>query len=135
MWLGIDDGILNPATVKLGPRKIVIAAEKDSLTPLQTGADFQLSEAMVAKLQAAIRKTLMADQLQPWDGPQMTAEEVRTRVDMIRKLLGPVYGRLQAEYIKPMIDRCFGLAYRAGIFRSEEHTSELQSLMRISYAV
>src|SRR3546814_10796838 len=72
---------------------------------------------MVAKLQAAIRKTLMADQLQPWDGPQMTAEEVRTRVDMIRKLLGPVYGRLQAEYIKPMIDRCFGLAYRAGIFK------------------
>src|SRR3546814_2472258 len=47
----------------------------------------------------------------------MTAEEVRTRVDMIRKLVGPVYGRLQAEYIKPMIDRCFGLAYRAGIFK------------------
>src|SRR3546814_17973148 len=60
----------------------------------------------------------------------MTAEEVRTRVDMIRKLLGPVYGRLQAEYIKPMIDRCFGLAYRAGIF-----TPAPQSLRGRSFSV
>src|SRR3546814_6184273 len=28
-----------------------------------------------------------------------------------------------------------GLFYGTGLFRSEEHTSELQSLMRISYAV
>src|SRR3546814_5290983 len=31
--------------------------------------------------------------------------------------------------------RCFRSAARALSFRSEEHTSELQSLMRISYAV
>ncbi len=117
MWLGIDDGVLNPRTVKLGPRKIVIAAEKDSLTPLQTGANFELSELMVSKLQADIRKILMADQLQPQDGPQMTATEVHVRVEMIRKLLGPIYGRLQAEYLKPLVERCFGLAYRAGIFK------------------
>ena len=117
MWLGVDDGVLNPRTVKLGPRKIVIAADKDSLTPLQTGANFELSEMMVAKLQADIRKILMADQLQPQDGPQMTATEVHVRVEMIRKLLGPIYGRLQAEYLKPLVDRCFGLAYRAGIFK------------------
>lgn len=117
MWLGIDDGVLNPRTVKLGPRKIVIAADKDSLTPLQTGANFQLSDLMAAKLQAAIRKVLMADQLQPQDGPQMTATEVHVRVEMIRKLLGPIYGRLQAEYLKPLVERCFGLAFRAGIFK------------------
>lgn len=117
MWLGIDDGVFNPRTVKLGPRKIIVAAEKDSLTPLQTGANFQLSDMMVAKLQAAIRKVLMADQLTPQDGPQMTATEVHVRVEMIRKLLGPIYGRLQAEYLKPLIERCFGIAFRAGIFR------------------
>jgi hypothetical protein len=63
MWLGVDDGVLNPRTVKLGPRKIIVAADKDSLSPLQTGANFELSEAMVSKLQGSIRKTLMADQL------------------------------------------------------------------------
>lgn len=117
MWLGIDDGVLNPRTVKLGPRKIIVAGDKDSLTPLNSGANFQLSDLMVAKLQADIRKILMADQLQPQDGPQMTATEVHVRVEMIRKLLGPIYGRLQAEYLKPLVERCFGLAYRAGVFR------------------
>lgn len=117
MWLGVDDGVFNPRTVKLGPRKIIVAADKDSLSPLQTGADFKLSEVMVSKLQASIRKVLMADQLQPQDGPQMTATEIHVRVEMVRKLLGPIYGRLQAEYLKPLVERCFGLAFRAGIFK------------------
>jgi hypothetical protein len=116
MWLAIDDGILNPRTVKIGARKVIVAADKDSFTPLSSGGDFNLSEALIGKLQGAIRKTLMADQLVPQDGPQMTAEEVRVRVDMVRKLLGPIYGRLQAEYLKPLIERCFGLASRAQIF-------------------
>lgn len=117
MWIGIDDGVMNPRTVKLGPRKIIVAADKDSLSPLQTGANFELSDVMVSKLQASIRKVLMADQLQPQDGPTMTATEIHVRVEMIRKLLGPIYGRLQAEYLKPLVERCFGLAFRAGIFK------------------
>src|SRR3546814_10521325 len=35
----------------------------------------------------------------------------------------------------PMPQRCTGMVVRIRIIRSEEHTSELQSLMRISYAV
>lgn len=45
----------------------------------------------------------------------MTATEVHVRVQLIRQLLGPIYGRLQAEYLQPLIERCFGLAYRAGV--------------------
>ena len=45
----------------------------------------------------------------------MTATEVHVRVQMIRQLLGPVYGRLQAEYLRPLVERCFGLCFRAGI--------------------
>lgn len=46
----------------------------------------------------------------------MTATEVHVRVALIRQLLGPVYGRFQAEYLQPLVERCFGLAYRAGAF-------------------
>ncbi|MCM3011714.1 portal protein, partial [Bacillus subtilis] len=83
---------------------------------LQPSSNFQLAETRIEKLQGQIRKTLMADQLQPQDGPAMTATEVHVRVDLIRQLLGPIYGRLQAEYLQPLIARCFGLAYRAGVF-------------------
>jgi len=46
----------------------------------------------------------------------MTATEVHVRVGLIRQLLGPIYGRLQAEYLAPLVERCFGLMYRAGVF-------------------
>lgn len=116
MWVAEDDGVLNPRTVKVGPRKIIVANSVDSIKPLTTGVDFNVSFTKKEQLQAAVRKMLMADQLQPQDGPAMTATEVHVRVQLIRQLLGPVYGRLQAEYLKPLIQRCFGLAFRAGLF-------------------
>lgn len=115
MWIAEDDGVLNPRSVKVGPRKIIVANSVESMKPLQSGSNFQYAETKIARLQASIRKILMADQLQAQDGPAMTATEVHVRVALIRQLLGPVYGRLQAEYLQPMITRCFGIAYRAGV--------------------
>jgi hypothetical protein len=114
MWIAEDDGVLNPHTVKVGPRKIIVANSVDSMKELKSGADFNVAFTIKEKLQAQIRKVLMADQLQPQDGPQMTATEVHVRVGLIRQLLGPVYGRLQSEYLQALIERCFGLALRAG---------------------
>lgn len=116
MWIAEDDGVLNPRTVKVGPRRIIIANSVDSMKPLLTGADFNVAFTAEERLQAAIRKIMMADQLQPQDGPAMTATEVHVRVALIRQLLGPVYGRFQAEYLQPLVERCFGIALRAGVF-------------------
>ncbi|MEC5164055.1 portal protein [Janthinobacterium sp. CG_S6] len=114
MWIAEDDGVLNPRTVKVGPRKIIVANSVDSMKALQSGAKFDLSFTKKDQLQAAIRRTLRADQLAPGDGPVRTAYETSVRVQMIRQLLGPIYGRMQAEWYSPMIDRCFGIAFRAG---------------------
>src|SRR3546814_6263034 len=40
-----------------------------------------------------------------------------------------------ADALESLADRMESLAARLAVLRSEEHTSELQSLMRISYAV
>lgn len=117
MWAVADDGVFNARTTKIGPRKMLVFADVDNIKPLTSGSNFELSDMMVNRLQASIRKIMMADQLPPADGPAKTAYEYRVRVDMIRKLLGPVWGRLQAEYVKPLIDRTFGLAFRAGVFK------------------
>lgn len=116
MWIAEDDGVLNPRTIKVGPRKVVVANSVESMKALQPGSKFDVAFIEIERLQAAIRKVLMADQLTPKDGPAMTATEVHVRVELIRQLLGPVYGRLQAEYLQPLVERCFGLAYRAGVF-------------------
>jgi len=115
MWIAEDDGVLNPRTVKVGPRKIIVANSVDSMKSLNSGAKFDLVFTKKDALQAAIRKTLMADQLAPQDGPVRTATEIHVRTQMIRQLLGPIYGRMQTEWYSPMINRCFGLALRAGV--------------------
>lgn len=115
MWKAVDDGVLNPKTVRLGPRKIVMMADTKNFEPLTTGADFQVSFAKADELRRSIRKILLADQLQPTDGPAMTATEVHARVQLIRQQMGPIFGRLQAEFLQPLIERCFNIAYRAGV--------------------
>lgn len=115
MWIAEDDGVLNPRSIKVGPRKIIVANSVDSMKPLTPGSRFDVAFNAEERLQASIRKIMLADQLQPQDGPAMTATEVHARVNLIRQLLGPIYGRLQAEYLQPLIERCFGIAYRAGV--------------------
>ncbi|OTG80800.1 phage head-tail adapter protein [Acinetobacter sp. ANC 4558] len=114
MWIGEDDGVLNPSTVRIGPRKIISANSVDSMKRLDTGTNIQVAEYLMNMLQGGVRRKLMADQLPPVGTQQMTATEIHTRVEMIRQMLGPMYGRLQTEYLQSILDRCFGLALRAG---------------------
>lgn len=113
--LAVDDGVLNPRNIRMGPRKIIVANSVDSLKPLINGGDVQMGLLTVESLQASIRKVLLADQLPPADGPTKTAYEWSVRVDTIRKMLGPMFGRFQAELLNPLIVRCFGIAWRANI--------------------
>jgi Bacteriophage head to tail connecting protein len=132
MWIAEDDGVLNPRTVKVGARKVIVANSVDSMKQLSAGGDWQLADTRIAQYIGSIRKIMMADQLQPQDGPAMTATEVHVRVGMIRQLLGPIYGRLQAEYLAPLVERCFGLMYRAGQFGEAPDSLGGQSL-RVRY--
>ena len=130
MWIAEDDGVLNPRTVRIGPRKIVVANSVDSMKPLVPGSDFNVTFSKIERIQAQIRKIMMADQLQPQDGPAMTATEIHVRVGLVRQMLGPIYGRLQAEYLQPLIERCFGIMYRAGVLGQAP-----ESLQRAGFTV
>ena len=112
MWIAQDDGVLNPHTVRIDPRKVIIANSVDSMKRLDDGTNFQIADYLLTSLQGGIRRKLMADQLPPIGTQQMTATEINTRVELIRQLLGPMYGRLQTEYLRGILDRCFGLALR-----------------------
>lgn len=133
MWGAVDDGVLNARTVKLGPRKIIVMASKDSFFPLNSGADFKATLLTIAELQNAIKRIMMADHLQVQDKPNMTAFEVHVRVEMIRQLLGPIYGRMQAEYLSPLVQRCFGIAYRAGALGKAPESMVDGGLPRVKY--
>lgn len=115
MWIAEDDGVLNPKSIKIGPRKVIIANSVDSIKELKAGGDVKTGWVAKEQLQYAIRKTLMADQLTPRDGPALTATEVHANLMLLRQQMGPTFGRVQPEYLQVLVERCFGIAYRAGI--------------------
>jgi hypothetical protein len=115
MWGAVDDGVINPKTVRVGARKIIPMANKESFFPLAPSTKFDVAALEKTELQGQIKATLLSDQLHPEQGPQMTATEIHMRAQIVRQLLGPMYGRLQSEYMVPVVDRCFGIAYRAGV--------------------
>jgi len=115
MWGAVDDGVVNAKTIKVGARKIIAMASKDSFFPLKPGGDFNVGFLAKEKLQGNVKETMMSDELHPEDGPQMTAYEVARRYDKVRQLFGPMLSRLQSEHISGMIKRCAGIALRRGM--------------------
>jgi len=114
MWKAVDDGVLNPRTVRIGPRKIVMMATLDSMAPLETGADFNVSFSKADQLRQSIRKTLMSDMLTPVGGPVRSATEISQNMSQIRQLMAPILGRLQSEFLQVLVERCFNIAFRGG---------------------
>lgn len=114
VYVAEDDGVLNPRAVKVKGGSVIVANSVDSIKELPSGADFNVTFSKADMMRAEIRRIMMADQLPPVDAPTKTATEFYARAAMIRQLLGPLFGRFQAEDLAPTIARVFGLAYRAG---------------------
>lgn len=70
----------------------------------------------VNMLQDRIRSIFFVDQLQFSGGPQMTATEVLQRTEEKLRLMGPILGRVQTEFLGPVLNRVFGILFRQGKF-------------------
>lgn len=133
MWGAVDDGVVNPKTVRIGARKVIMMANKDNFFPLNPPGKFDVSAILTDQKRKSIKRVLMADMLEPLgDGPAKTATEWHYRVNIIRQLLGPTFGRLQSEDLQPLVFRCFGISLRSG--RLGQVPQELQNKrLRLKY--
>lgn len=107
-----DDGVIG--RVSSAPAALNTVRDMDAIKPMMDGARFDVAEIEEDKLRQAIRTIFFSDQLQLQTGPQMTATEVEVRFELMQRLLGPTMGRLESEFLNPLIDRCFALMMRAG---------------------
>ena len=115
IWQAEDDGVLNPANIRLVPGTIIPKAVGSSgLTPLQSPGRFDVSNLMLDDLRGRIRHTLLVDRLGPLGGRRMTATEILERSNEMSRLLGATYGRLQAELLTPLISRAMRILRRRG---------------------
>jgi hypothetical protein len=131
IWLADDDGVLNPANIKLVPGSIIPKAVGSAgLTPLQAPGRFDVSQLVLDDLRGRIRHALLTDRLGPVVSGKMTATEVLERSGEMTRLLGAMFGRLQAELLNPLLRRAVGILRRRGElpgFVLDGRTVELQS--------
>jgi hypothetical protein len=116
IWQADDDGVINLNNINLTPGAIIPKAVGSSgLTPLATGANFDVSQIILKDLRDRIRHTLLADRLGLLSEKEMTATEILARnADMLR-ILGATYGRLLHEFIRPLCDRGLQILSRRGV--------------------
>lgn len=109
-----DDGVIG--RVRLTPGGLtVIRAGSDPIKPLIVDARVDFGYQAVEDVRKRIRAGFYVDQLQLNQGPQMTATEVMQRTEEKLRLMGPVLGRQHFEFLRPVIERVFGIMARKGM--------------------
>ena len=92
---------------------------QDSMMPYQTGSSPEVSHLNEEELRKSIREIFYVDairQLLQVEKSEMTAFEFAKKIELLFRLLGPVYGRLEWEYLHRVIDITFDLQMGAGAF-------------------
>ena len=107
-----DDGFLLPIRTQPGGLNFFRSGSRETITPLNTGANIPIGLNMEDQRRAAIRQAFYVDQILTAGSPQMTATEVMQRQEERMRVIGPVLGRLMNEMLRPLIDRVFSLMLR-----------------------
>ena len=116
IWQADDDGVINLNNINLTPGAIIPKAVGSSgLTPLSSGADFDVSQIILKDLRERIRHALLADRLGLLSEKEMTATEIMARNADMMRILGATYGRLLHEFIRPLTDRGLQILSRRGV--------------------
>lgn len=99
--------------VRLQPSGITVVRDMGDLMPIEFKARFDVGTVKEGDLKTSIRDIFFNSQLQLPSGPIMTATEVERRYELMQRVLGPTLGRLESEFLAPLIERVFGMMLRA----------------------
>lgn len=90
---------------------------RSPIIPLETGANIPLGREMQNDVREQVWSAFFRNVLQlPMPGPRMTATEILERREEFLRIIGPTFGRLEAEYTAPLIERVFRVMLRGGHF-------------------
>jgi hypothetical protein len=130
--LAEERAILAELTLKAGGINVVRKAS--GIVPFESRARFDVSQMRMEDLRQAIRSYFYIDQLELKESPAMTATEVNVRYEMMQRMLGPTMGRLQTDFLDPMVKRTFNILMRAGrLPEIPESLLESNSTLDIEY--
>ena len=110
-----DDGFILPVRTVPGGLNFYRSGTQDRIEPLETKGRPDIGFDLLQNRREHIRAAFHVDWMQMPDqknSPQMTATEVVARQEEKMRLMGPMIGRLQVEFLGPLIDRVFRIMNR-----------------------
>jgi len=113
--LAADENALR--TIRVTPGGVTYGAvDQDGrplVRPLVSGASFNLTLEMAEQKRTAVRTAFYGALLTMIAQPGQTATEVLARQEEQLRLMGPHLGRIQSEFLDPLIGRVFNILWRA----------------------
>ena len=101
----MQNGILGK--IDLRPSTVTYVRDMNNLEPIVNQTNWNADQLMLGDVRGSVRRIFFSDQLELNEGPQMTATEVQVRYELMQRLLGPTLGRLQSEFLNPIVERAF----------------------------
>ncbi len=118
-YMAYSDGVFNPFTVEIEPLTVYpvnrTASGSWPIQPIPVGGDVQFGQFLANDLRDQINKLLFADPLGPIDSPTKTATEITIRQQALLEEIGPSFGRLQVEFLNPLIKRVVFILRKKGL--------------------
>jgi hypothetical protein len=115
VWQGDDDGVLNPANIRLIPGTVIPRSPGSrGLEALQFPGSFDVSQLVLSEMRHNINKALYNETLGRREGTPISATEVAERMAELSRTLGATYGRLQSEFVYPVVQRVLYLLRKQG---------------------
>lgn len=108
-----DDGFLGPLVSSPGGlnfyRAAIAGQGSDVVRTLPVEADLPAIQGMIEWRASQIQSLFLTPHLQTFENPNATATQVLAVQSEKMRVLGPVLGRLQMEFLSPFINRVFNL--------------------------
>ena len=110
-----DDGVVNPDNINLVPGALIpVAPNSRGLTPLAGAGRFDVAQLILGDMRQNIKKALYMETLGRPEGTPMSATEVAERMSDLSRQIGSSFGRLQAEFVTPLLRRVIRILSKQG---------------------
>lgn len=141
-YMGWSDGIFNPYTFKLEPFSVIPISPVGSdgqypLVPLPDSSNPQFGQLTIQDLRIQVNRLLFSDASDQTGVQPQTATEVMQKQQSLAQKIGPLFSRLQQEFLEPVVRRCAYILDKMGLlpkprFRDEDIRFKYKSPLALS---
>jgi hypothetical protein len=112
-----DDGVFNPDNITIQPGTFIPRSPGSSIDSLQSAGRFDVAQLVLDDMRRNVRKALFIDELdtRPNARTPLSATEVSERLADVARDMGAVAGRMQKEFLQPLVERIISIYTKQGL--------------------